>query len=261
MEKLIVISDARKDEIILQAIEKLTPCVLTRRRQRGWQLSKSRLVGGNAAEGRLLLSAGEGSELADQDDFAAGEQVGVTFRRGHKKCLCATTVIGYTIMDGGGEQLPCVELVWPDGIQELQRRVYYRAEPPGRRIHVRFWPGGIAARADAERDGCGVMSGVLLDLSAGGMRIKTTDVAPDAFIEGDPVGCAFSPKPRGETLILDGAFRHYQPDDDGVCSIGVQFVGLEATERGRETLAMLARVVTDFQRTRSRQQRMRLVGR
>lgn len=262
MEKLVYVEEVRKNEIIASAIEKETPCVLTRRGDRGWQPCKSRLVSHPEAVGRLLLSASADTELGTGEPLTPGERVGVTFRRGHKKCMFATTVTGPVALEPtAGDAIECIELQWPEGLQELQRRVYFRATPLGRRVNVRFWPGGVVGRADAERDGGTLMVGVLQDLSAGGMRIKTTDVAPDTFAEGDAVGCAFAPKPRGETLILDGTFRHCQVEDDGSASIGVQFVGLEASERGRETLAALARVVTDFQRGQARQQRMRLVGR
>jgi len=263
MEKLIYVEEARKNEIIVAAIDKETPCVLTRRSVRGWQPCKSHLVAIAGTGGRLLVSADAGSELSGATTLAPGERVGLTFRRGHKKCMCATLVLAGRVEVPGadGRNIPCVELQWPEALQELQRRVYHRATPPGRRVHVRFWPGGVAARPEVEAGNTTVLSGVLLDLSAGGIRVLTTEVAPDMFTEGDPIGCAFAPKPRGETLVLDATFRHFEITPDGSVAVGLQFVGLETSDRGRVLLSTLAGIVTDYQRGHARQQREKLAGR
>jgi c-di-GMP-binding flagellar brake protein YcgR len=127
-------------------------------------------------------------------------------------------------------------------------------------VHVRYWPGGVAKRAEAENEGRQVLSGVMLDISAGGMRVVTAEIGVEGFTEGAAIGCAFSPKPRGEVLVLDGIFRHHQPEPDGTHSIGIQFVGLEATEHGRQTLSELAGIVTDYQRGHARQRRTAFAG-
>jgi hypothetical protein len=263
MEKLIYVEEARKNEIIVAAIDKQVPCVLTRRSQRGWQPCKSRFVSNGGAVGRLLISADADSALCGGSPMTPGERVGLTFRRGHKKCMCATVVLDACVELAGedGGCVPCVELQWPDALQELQRRVYHRATPHGRRVHVRFWPGGVAARTETKSGSDPMMGGVMLDLSAGGIRILTTDVSPDTFREGDPVGCAFAPKPRGDTLVLDATFRHIEMLSGGGVALGLQFVGLEATDRGRQLLSTLAGVVTDYQRGQARQMREKLAGR
>ena len=140
----------------------------------------------------------------------------MTFRRGHKKCMFSTTVIS-------GQDLPAeskqVALAWPQTIQELQRRAYQRAKP-GRRVRVRFWQGGVAARASVEEEGVGIMDGTLLDLSAGGMRIIVGESQSRFFKDGDSVGCALTAKPRGQTFVLDAVFRHEQSESDGTVSFG-----------------------------------------
>ncbi|HRX85112.1 MAG TPA: PilZ domain-containing protein [Phycisphaerae bacterium] len=263
MEKLIYVDEARKNEIVVSSIEKEIPCVLTRRSERGWQPYKSHFVAAPGEVGRMFISADEGSTLGDAPALVSGERVGLTFRRGHKKCMCATMVLdpALDVPAAGQRLMKCVELQWPDALQELQRRVYHRATPPGRRVHVRFWPGGVAARAAVEAGEGKILGGMMLDLSAGGISILTTDVAPDSFVEGDAIGCAFAPKPRGEMLVLDATFRHLERQKDGGMALGLQFVGLETSERGRQMLSLLAGVVTDYQRGHARQQRERLAGR
>ena len=263
MEKLVYVEEARKNEIVAAAIEQKMPVVISGRCPAGWRPYKSKFRFGGAVVGRLLLAPPQRTGDEDPRSFVPGERVGVTFRRGHKKCMFSTIVLGQGPVELGepGSAVECVELQWPQALQELQRRVYYRAAPPGRRVHVRFWPGGVRKRAEAEHGSRGVLSGILMDLSAGGMRIMTTEVSADTFVEGDTIGCAFAPKPRGQTLVLDAVFRHLQAEENGAYSVGAQFVGLETSERGRKTLAGLATIVTDYQRGQARQARTRLVGR
>ena len=261
MDRLTNIEPERKDEIVLTAIERELPCVLTVPLGMGWQTCKARFMLAPDVVGRIVLSAPEAADSEEESstvtagpvELRSGQRVGVSFRRGHKKCMFSSKV---ECVHGTAERDPklagCVELQWPETIQEFQRRVYQRAQPTGRKILVRFWPGGVAKRSEAEAGDAGILTGVLQDLSAGGIRILTTDVSPDHFEVGMPIGCAFTPKPRGDVLVLDAVYRHFQPEKDGTGSIGLQFVGLEVSDRGKSMLAQLARIVTDFQRGTSR---------
>ena len=254
MERMLYVDHERKNEIIANAIRRQSPCVITCRTAGGWQTHKAKFVSASSATGRLFVEVPRGDGPAEKPLFLPGERLGVSFRRGHKKSMFATAVVGPGPAASGASEgdLECVELAWPDTLQELQRRVYFRALPPGRKIHVRFWPGGVAARAKTDGNGPGLFHGMLHDLSAGGMRVLTTGISPETFTVGDTLGCSFTPKPRGDTLVLDATFRHFQRAEDGMVSLGFQFVGLETTERGRNLLVKLARVVTDYQRGRGR---------
>jgi hypothetical protein len=205
-------------------------------------------------EGRIIVASPAEAGGDSTQTLGAGERIGLSFRRGHKKCMCATTVVGHTLCDTEtpGIRAACLELQWPQTLQELQRRVYYRVTPPGKPVLIRLWRGGVVARPNAEQQPRGIVTGTMLDLSAGGVRVVSTDVDPEMFTEGESIGCAFTPKARGETFVLDAIFRHFLRDAQGQMSFGLQFVGLEATDRGRKMLSSLARVVTDFQRENAR---------
>jgi hypothetical protein len=253
---MLYVEEERKNEIIANAIDQEMPCVITCRADEGWQTHKSRFIPCPLAVGRLFVEIPDQRRTGQGRDFLTGERLGVSFRRGHKKSMFGTVVLGSeSVPVGTGNEIECVELQWPEMLQELQRRAYYRAAPPGRKVHVRFWQGGVGARADLEQQGRQMFHGVLHDLSAGGMRVATADASPDFFVVGEPFGCSFMPKPRGETFVLDATYRHCQPLEDGLVSLGFQFVGLETTARGQVTLAKLAGVVTDYQRAETRQKR------
>ena len=115
-------------------------------------------------------------------------------------------------------------------------------------VSVQFWrapPPGEADRRKRE-----VFYGELEDISAGGMRV---DVPRDTPLSaGQTCECLFVPRHGEPPIILDAVLRHTEDAQGERASWGFQFVGLETTAEGRETLARLARVVGNYQFARSR---------
>ncbi len=261
MKPLLPVDTQKKNDILNHAIDRSQYCVITSREDGSWNSAKTKFVKAEDAPDRLFIEAVDaGSDHALS--YLSGELVGVNFRRGHRKCLFATTVLGTTsIEDADGSLVNVVELYWPDTMQEMQRRAFQRAVPTGQHVSVRFWEGGIASRAEGERQSNGIHTGTLVDLSAGGMRILTTDIAPDTFEKGDTIGFSFRPKSRGETIAIDGVFRHLQITADGLASIGIQFIGLECSAEGRHMLAVLADVVAEYHRALSNRKKPRVAYR
>jgi hypothetical protein len=256
MSKLVYVEEVHRNDIICAAIQKEVPCTIAHRDDTGWATFKSRFCRGDQ-NGQGLMIDTSAETIADAARrLQVGEKVGVTFRRGHKKCMFASVVLRSA--NRVAEATNGLEIRWPNMLQELQRRVYHRAVPHGKRILVRMWKGGVAARASADASSCGIMTGFMEDISAGGMRVVSTEANPETFVTNESVGCSFAPRQRGEPLVLDAVFRHVQLTDRGAAMIGLQFVGLEATEAGRNTLAELARLVAEYQRAQARRERLQL---
>ncbi len=242
MSQVIFVSQCRRDEIIADAALRQTQVVLTRHDDVGWQVQKSRFLGADEQGRRLFvalpsLGGGTGGFVPH-----CGELLGITFRRGHKKCLFNAKVTSIDDDTSVG-----LELRWPDELQELQRRAYQRAcPPPGRQIEVRFWAGESDWPDGSPR------VGVLEDISAGGARVRSND--PGDFAPGQSIRLSFALQSKGPELVIDAIFRHRESRTKGVCSLGFQFVGLETTQEGQAMLSRIARVVTDFQRAAGRRQ-------
>lgn len=235
------VSDTRRDEIIVDAARRQTQVVVTRHDGSGWRTHKSRLVGCDEQARTLYLELPQ-SGPGGSSDLTDGELLGIAFRRGHKKCLFNATV---RPADTYRASIPvvgtAVPVDWPDQMQELQRRVYQRAcPPPSNHIRVGFEPrmGNHASGAAGE--------GVLEDLSAGGIRVCCT--TGGGLEVGAHFRITFALRSRGPGFALDAVYRHCEPTPDQRYSLGFQFVGLETSSQGQETLAHLARTVTDFQR-------------
>ena len=123
---------------------------------------------------------------------------------------------------------------------------------PGRRIEVRFWEPGIMGQKEVNLEHLPHHTGLLQDLSAGGCRIMV-DAARDPHLqEGDSVRVRFQPDPRTQPLTIDAMYRHADELPQRRLSLGFQFVGLELTAEGRDTLQTVARVVSTFLRIENR---------
>lgn len=246
MTRVLTVDPSRRDEILLEAVQRGTRVVLTIRRGDGWTTRSASFV--PAPEG--IETFGVLVPSLQEAPLELGETVGASFRRGHKKCLFATVVesveAGATARDGE----TIVLLRWPDHLQELQRRVYQRAAPPpGRVIPVEFWTGHVDDDAAQPPAAEPCWSGQIENLSVGGTRVWSRSEVK--FVEGAPVVGALALSRRAESLRLNAVFRHCDRRGDGF-SAGFQFVGLETRTDGPVILAQLAKTVIDFQRATSR---------
>ena len=248
MNSALAVVREQRDQILEDSIERQRLLVITHHSLQGWRAFKSQFVSGSSVSRVILVRTPLPREGAVTTPPEPGDTLGVTFRLGHKKCMFETRleeVPGQTEED-------VVALRWPDQLQQLQRRAYERAEPPkGVVVPVRLWREEASPATPVEARS--VRYGQLEDLSAGGMRVKVAD--PREFHVGATFRCAFAPRPGKPALVVDALIRHREAGEQGRTSIGFQFIGLETTPEGRRVLERLARTVSHFQRTRSRNRR------
>ncbi|MBI3834753.1 MAG: PilZ domain-containing protein [Planctomycetes bacterium] len=236
------VEQLRLVQVLSDSAAQQRPLVLTHHGPDGWRTIKSVFSGGSPESRTLRVSGMIEKELPAKALPGVGMTLGGSFRLGHKKFMFCAMVQG---VERHSDRLELM-LRWPDHLQQLQRRVYERAEPPvGSVVAVRFWRDEASSATERK-----VRHGQLEDISAGGMRIKvseTGDIAMESTYR-----CSFTPRPGRPAIVLDAILRHRQAVDSGRASLGFQFVGLETTPEGMKTLDRLARVVTQFQRLRVR---------
>jgi c-di-GMP-binding flagellar brake protein YcgR len=230
-------TDRRRDQILEQVVVRGVHAVLSHHAATGWRTYKAAFVTGSRMSNMLSVRL-FGPQIAAAELFPApGDRMGVTFRLNHRKCVFNTLV--ESLQSDPDRIVLCLR--WPDHLQQLQRRSFERVEVPrGRVIAVRFWQETPDA---TNRD---VRHGQLENLSAGGMRIR---ISRDFDVRiGDAYKCVFAPRPGAPSMILDTRVQHKESVDEGRASVGLQFLGLEATAEGQRTLDRLARIVHQFQR-------------
>ena len=241
------IDKERLDRMLVRAVEEKQRLILTHHSPQGWRTFKAHFVKSVPASRTLVIQTHLSRDLPDAALPREREVLGVTFRSGHKKSMFASNVESIKRQGNHG----MVSLHWPDQIKQMQRRAYERVEPPrNAAIAVRLWQAGDP-REPITEDRV-VRYGQLVDLSAGGMRVKVADVSD--FEPSAVYRCVFSPKPGKPTLCADAFVRHQEAADadHGRACVGFQFVGLETSTQGRRTLDCLAQTVSQFQRADTR---------
>jgi len=249
----------QRDELLAEAVQQGTLLTLTQKAKSRWQTHKSRLL--DMAPGRRALIVAYPTAAEGQTpEFLRGEQLGVALRHRNRKCLFAATVLDANRMTGdqqGEGSLGSLWLSWPERIEQLQRRVYYRAPVPADApIDVRLWPGGLTPEDPTAPHLPPGISGRVLDLSVGGMRVGIAAGDDPGLQLNEVVGMAFSPEPHQPPLVLEACFRHAEPLHPSGLSLGLQFVGIELSPTGQIVLARLARTVSRLQRSQFHPRRL-----
>ncbi len=240
---------ARQDAAFTWAVQHQTPLVLSVRAGDNWVAVKSAFVGFDPAQRAIqVLYPQAGDQPAVE--IVAGQQVGVSFRRGHKKCIFSTIVVmRRNEPAAAGVALDTLILRCPEQLQEMQRRAYERITcPPDRFIAVRLWE-GLGAGHDGSWPLC---SGRVANVSMGGVQVDIRQDHNPRLSIGDRVGVEITVSPGRPPLMLDAQYRHCAISSPGRLGLGFQFLGLEHSQPNRATLAEISEFVKEMQRAARR---------
>lgn len=209
---------------------------------RGWQTFKGVFLSRCEASQTFRTALKHAADRPSNPDARPGDQVGVTYRVGNRKCMFSSPLVSLVWHATGGD----VVLGWPDKVHHLRRRCFDRAAPPrGKAVTVRLTD-GAAASSSAPPE---VREGRLLDISVGGLRLAVVDVRP--FELGATYRCAFTACPGWDETLFDAIVRHCGRDDNGQPVLGLQIVGLETLPDSSQAMDRLARAVAYFQQAAS----------
>jgi c-di-GMP-binding flagellar brake protein YcgR len=228
-------------KLITESAQTEALVTLSWRNKSHWRVGKAKLSAAQPANGRFGVRSPITSEEGIIALLPPGLNLGVSLRSGHKKFVFASTVIE---TDSNN-----MHLAWPDHVQQKQRRCNQRVEWHGEQpLEIRFWAGGLE-RTPTDIEGRGkCWTATLVDISAGGMRIRWDADQPFPMEVGSLAGCEFAPESNRSALRFDCLCRHTEPLTDGYVAAGMQFIGLECSVEGRAKLRHLARVVSRLQR-------------
>jgi hypothetical protein len=186
------------------------------------------------------------------------QPVGMNFKHAYGKFVFDTTVVDLrpsSDPQSGGT----IVLGMPERIGVIQRRSYFRVNvPESLKVNIVLWH-RTGKRDPNEKRSHVYYEGRLMDISAGGAQVivplrRGTDPLAGTMGEtecrkGQFMGVRFTPMPYETPLMFNAQVRNVLPTADrtGLC-IGLQIVGLEASEEGREMLSRLAQVVDHYHR-------------
>jgi len=206
--------------------------------------------------GRLYVEGYHSTGKPHPINIRIDQPVGMNFKHAYGKFVFDTVVVGLEPSSdpaAGGT----IVLAAPERIGVIQRRSYFRVNvPPSLKVNVVIWH--RTGRRTGNEKTHTYFEGRLMDISAGGAQVivPLKRAAEDAqsgaagesdFRKGQFMGVRFTPMPYETPLMFNAQIRNVLPTADrtGLC-VGLQIVGLEASEEGREMLSRLAGVVDHY---------------
>lgn len=179
------------------------------------------------------------------------QPISLSFKVKHHKHVFNTIIeaVG-TFSVQNGPRVQAIRIATPHCMQRIQRRAYNRVDVPrSRSVLATFWLGGHGNSPQGPAQAALLTwEGWVTNLSAGGFQVRAPRHAVPAMEEGDLSGVKLEIGNEYGLVEADVQLRHQAEDGKGGILLGYQFVGLNETAAGRQTLEILGRVVADFQR-------------
>lgn len=248
MAMLQELNTRRIDEVLEEAAQRNVPATITVRLGESWANFHSRMI--QISPERLLVQLPMPHENQPPHEFSPAERIGVSFKLKHHKHIFQATVAGVVQMTlDDGSTVPVLSLCLPTRMQRLQRRAYLRVDVPANRIvRASFWLGGRAAEPAGATPEQPVWSGLVTNISAGGFQLVAENGAAQTIEPGFTVGVRLSFGAARDSVYADAQFRHAEPGPGGSDLLGFQFMGLDQTPEGRQSLRVISENVGEFQR-------------
>jgi c-di-GMP-binding flagellar brake protein YcgR len=241
-----LILDQESQRSILQwAVQRQVPTVLSVLTEGRWCNLRSQIVRLDRNLLQLIYPIASGQGPAPE--IAVGDELGVSFRRGHKKCIFVSSVVMRRAADmPDGRTVDTLLVRLPTQMRELQRRAYQRVFiPPERFIAVKVWQGGVPSSSEPSWPLC---AGRVSNISVGGVLIDIRADQNPRLGVGDLVGLEITAVQGRKPMLLEGQYRHCALTGPDRIGLGVQLLGLEHEVPGRASITDVAELVRNLMR-------------
>lgn len=244
------VETTRRNSALEWAVAKQAPLSICLLPDGQWHGLKSTILRFDGGEKLLQIVYPIYAEKGAPPEIVTGQELGISFRRGHKKCLFVAPVV-VRRQDSGtdGQAVDTLVLRAPNQIREMQRRLYQRViVPPERLVPVKLWQGGVPK---AQRQTWPICAGRVSNVSVGGVFVEVRADQNPRLAVGEAVGVEITAKPNEHPILVDSQYRHCMLISSERLGLGLQFVGLEQDCPGRATLTQIAEFVKELRRTQT----------
>jgi hypothetical protein len=252
MPTLQELNSRQTEQALSGAMEGHIPITATFNLQQSWHVLHGRLI---PPDGRfLVLELEQPATLALPTDL----RMGVSFKLKHYKHLCTATLLAcQQLTRPDASMADALKLSWPGRMQRLQRRAYTRVDVPDNRIvRAACWLGSSREEPAAGSPTSPVWSGRVSNISAGGLQLVTDASASRDLDVGDDLGMRLTFGLGEQAVYVDAQVRYLELAGQQVV-VGLQFVGLDHTAEGRETLSIISARIAEYQHLAEQAQRHR----
>ncbi|MFQ5412199.1 MAG: PilZ domain-containing protein [Phycisphaerae bacterium] len=215
----------------------------------GWVNLRSRFIRFDQDQGVIEIAYPQPGKHQAPPEITVGQRLGISFRRGHKKCIFVSGVaMRREEVDDRGVRIHTLILCVPDRIRSLQRRAFQRIIiPPDEFIAIKLWEGGVPDSGSVAWPLC---SGRIANISVGGVLVDIRADQNPRLRVGDLVGVEITTRPGQPPVSIDGQYRHCVQDGEERLGLGFQFLALEHDIPGRSSIMEVADFVRGLRRTR-----------
>jgi len=253
MSDIVMLQGPQSQTVLETVVQGQSPAIMSYLSRDKWHVAK--VVLKELKANRLHVEGCRTGGKLHPINIQIGQPVGVNFKHAYGKFVFDTTVVGFEPSadpEAGGQ----IVLAAPDRVGVVQRRSYFRVNVPrSLRVNVVLWH-RTGRRTSPERTHT-YYEGRLLDISAGGAQVtvplknglvsEAGAAGESDFRKGQFMGLRFTPMPYEPPLMFNAQVRNVLPTGDHTSlSLGLQIVGLEASEEGRQVLSRLAAVVERY---------------
>jgi hypothetical protein len=253
MSDIVILQGPESREVLSAVVEQQSPAIMSYLSRDKWHVAK--VVLKSFADDRLCVEGCHASGRPHPINIRINQPVGVNFKHSYGKFVFDTVVVGLEPSadpQAGG----MIVLAVPDRIGVVQRRSYFRVNvPESLKVNVVLWHRTGSRQVTEPTHN--YFEGRLMDISAGGAQVIVParsgrdNTAPGTgvfdFHKGQFIGVRFTPLPFETPLVFNAQIRNILPtaDHSALC-LGLQIVGLEASDEGRHVLARIASVVERY---------------
>jgi len=244
------------EKILQLAIDMKVPAIMSYLSRDKWHVAKVLLT---KIDGDRLHVESTISTRQRPINIRVDQPVGISFKHGYGKFVFDSTVKSLEPSTDPEACRQCggtIVLAFPDKIEVIQRRSYFRVNvPESLKVKVLLWHRGgkrgtTGPKHDAVVEIHNCCQGRLMDISAGGAQVivpSRNAAGKTNFKKGQFVSMRFTPLPYETPLVLSAQIRNVLPTaDEKNASLGLQIVGLEASSEGREVLTRLVGIVERY---------------
>lgn len=196
----------------------------------------------NLSEKELICEVSE-SNKHHLERLQINQPVGISLHLEHNKYIFDTTVTAIN-MEG---PVGTLRLDIPEQLEKMPRRAYERQPVPADiHVNVLFWHRGYADMSlPTPKEN--YWQGRLTNLSAGGAQVAIELAQQENFQKNQLIGLQFTPMYYQKPVLVEGQVIHIQPSaSESILYLGIEFLGLEVTTEGRDTLHRLMDIVEEY---------------
>jgi len=253
MSEIVILQGEESRTVLASVAEQQAPAIMSYLSKDKWHVAKVILK--SIMDDKLYIEGCHTTGKPHPINIQINQPVGLNFKHAYGKFVFDTVVVGLEPSldpNAGGR----IVLTAPQRIGVVQRRSYFRVNvPESLKVNVVIWH--RSAGRQVREPMHNYYEGRLMDISAGGAQVimpvrnGKMESAPGAgvfdFHKGQFIGVRFTPLPFETPLVFNAQIRNILPtaDHSALC-LGLQIVGLEASEEGRHVLARIASVVERY---------------